>query len=143
MQRTKIEIKDKPLVPIKGRKIWMLTPKKLSLIILIIFLGLVLGYFYREICFLIQAPNLKIIQPPADVSTHQASFEVIGKTESTAFLLINDQEVYLDREGNFKKELNLSEGLNIIKIEARNRFNKNNIIIRRIIYEKTKTVPAN
>ena len=143
MRKMKIEIKDRPLLPIKGRKIWMLTPKKLSLILFVIFLLLVLGYFYREVCFLIKAPRLEIIQPPADISTSQPSFELIGKTEPTAFLKINDQEAYIDTAGNFKKELNLSEGLNTIKIEAKNRFNKSNIIIRRIIYEKTKTNTAN
>lgn len=118
---------------------FIITPKKISLIVFVVFLILVAIYFYREISFLIKAPKLEITQPPADITTTQATFELIGKTEPTAFLKIGDQEVYIDVEGNFKKEINLSAGLNTIKIESKNRFNKSNIIIRRILYEKTNT----
>jgi hypothetical protein len=137
MRKTKIEIKDRPLQPIKGSNVWMITPKRIALIALVIFLIFVGWYFYREICFLIKAPKLEITQPPADISTTQKTFEIIGKTDATAYLLINGQEIYLDREGNFKTEVNLIEGVNTIKIESKNRFNKINTIIRRIVYEKT------
>ncbi len=136
MQKTRIEIKDKPLIPIRKGKSLTITPKKLTLIVFILFLILVFGYFWREISFLVQAPKLEVTQPPTDISTTEKTIEIIGKTESTAFLSINNQETYLDKEGNFKSELNLSEGLNTIKIESKNRFNKVNTIIRRIIYNK-------
>ena len=137
MQKTKIEIKDKPLVPMKANKFLTITPKRITLIVFILFLIFVGIYFWREINFLVMPPNLEVTQPPADISTNQKTFEIIGKTESTAYLLVNGQETYLDREGNFKTEVNLSEGVNTIKIESKNRFNKINTIIRRIIYEKT------
>jgi len=133
----KIEIKDSPLQPIKGSKIWIITPKRIALIVFTIFLIFVAWYFYREICFLIKAPKLEVFQPPADISITQKTFEIIGKTDSTAYLLIDGQETYLDREGNFKVEINLIDGVNTIKIESKNRFNKINTVIRRIIYEKT------
>lgn len=136
MQKTKIEIKDRPLTPMKGKRILTITPKKVSLFIFVLFLIFVAIYFYREIGFLVKAPSLEITQPPTDISTTQNTIEIIGKTESTAYLSINDQEVYLDADGNFKTEINLSEGINIIKIESKNRFNKVNTIIRRIIYNK-------
>ncbi len=137
MQKTRIEIKDRPLMPIKGRRGLVITPKKITLIIFVVFLVLVIGYFWREINFLIMPPALEVTQPPADISTNQKTVEIIGKTESTAYLSINDQETYLDHDGNFKTEINLSEGVNTIKIESKNRFNKVNTIIRKIIYEKT------
>ena len=136
MQNTKIEIKDRPLMPIKEKKIWMITPKKVSLFIFVLFLILVAIYFYREIGFLVKAPGLEVTQPPADISIAQNTIEIIGKTEPTAYLSINGQEVYLDAVGNFKTEINLSEGVNIIKVESKNRFNKINTIIRRVIYNK-------
>jgi hypothetical protein len=136
MQKTKIEIKDRPLMPMKKSRALAVTPKKVSLIIFIVFLVLVLGYFYREVCFLIKPPKLEIIQPPTDISTTEKTIEIIGKTESTAFVSINDQKIYIDKEGNFKAELNLSEGLNTIKIESKNRFNKINTITRRVVYNK-------
>jgi len=137
MKKTRIEIKDKPLMSIKKTRTLMVTPKKIALIIFIIFLVLVLGYFYREICFLIKPPKLEIIQPPTDISTNQNIIEIIGKTELTASLTINGYNIYIDKDGNFKQEINLIEGLNTIEIQSKNRFNKVNTIIRRIIYEKS------
>lgn len=137
MKKIKIEIKDIPLQPIRGNRVWIITPKRIALIVFVVFLIFVGWYFYREICFLIKAPKLEVIQPPTDISTTQKTFEIIGKTDSTAYLLVNGQETYLDREGNFKAEVNLVDGVNTIKIESKNRFNKNNIVIRRIVYEKT------
>jgi len=136
MQKTKIEIKDRPLVPIKAKRVLTVTPKKLALVVFIVFLILVLGYFWREINFLIMPPKLEIIQPPADISTNQSIIEIIGRTETTAVLTIDNSEVYIDKDGNFKFEKNLVEGVNNIVVQSKNRFNKVNTIIRRVIYSK-------
>jgi len=136
MQKGKIDIKDKPLVPLKRLRALTITPKKIALIVFVIFLILVLGYFWREINFLIMPPKLEITQPPVDISTNQSTIEIIGKTEPTATLTINSYNVYIDKDGNFVYEINLDEGVNNIKIESKNRFNKINTIIRRIIYNK-------
>lgn len=136
MRKLKLEVKDKAIEPIRGSKVLVISPKKIVLIVFIIFLILVGLYFYREIRFLVKAPKLEISQPPADITVTEEIFEIIGKTESFAYLTVNDQEVYIDKEGNFQSQINLSQGVNIIKIEAKNRFNKANQIIRRIIYEK-------
>ncbi|MFH1129320.1 MAG: hypothetical protein V1686_01120 [Patescibacteria group bacterium] len=136
MQKTKIRIKDKPLMPMKRLRVLMVTPKKVALIIFIVFVVLVLGYFWREINFLIRPPKLEITQPPTDISTNQSTIEIIGKTESTAILTIDGYNAYINKDGSFKFEKNLSEGVNNVIIESKNRFNKINTIIRRIIYNK-------
>lgn len=136
MKRLKLEVKDKAIEPIKGSRTLVISPKKIVLIVFIIFLILVGLYFYREICFLVKAPKLELSQPPIDITVTEENFEIIGKTEPFAYLTINDQEVYIDKEGNFRSQINLSQGVNTIKIESKNRFNKANQIIRRIIYEK-------
>ena len=81
-------------------------------------------------------PKLEIIQPPADISTNQSIIEIIGRTETTAVLTIDNSEVYIDKDGNFKFEKNLVEGVNNIVVQSKNRFNKVNTIIRRVIYSK-------
>lgn len=132
----KVEPKDKPIQPLKGARAVVITPKRIVLIVFIIFLVLVGLYFYWQIGFLTRAPELEVSQPPTDITTIQATFEIIGKTIPNAYLTVNNQEVYIDKEGNFKTEIELSEGVNIVKVEVKNRFNKTNEIIRRIIYER-------
>ncbi|PJE57776.1 MAG: hypothetical protein COU82_00070 [Candidatus Portnoybacteria bacterium CG10_big_fil_rev_8_21_14_0_10_38_18] len=136
MQKIKLELKDKPIEPLVKRRRLAITPKRIILVIFILFLILVLGYFWKEICFLIKPPYLEVSQPPTDITTNQQSIEIIGKTSPFAYLTIKDLEVYIDKEGNFRKEIELSNGINNIKIEAKNRFGKTNIIIRRIIFNQ-------
>ena len=136
MQKIKLELKDKPLEPLMRKKSLMITPKKVILFLFILFLVLVVFYFWKEVCFLIKPPALEIFQPPADITVNQESFEIAGKTTPFAVLTLNEEKLYIDKEGNFKKELILAEGLNTYKIEAKNRFGKTNTIIRRIIFQK-------
>lgn len=136
MQKIKLELKDKPLEPLIKKKSLLVTPKRLILFIFILFLIGVGCYFWREICFLIKPPELEVSQPPADITVNQENFEIMGKINNSAYLTINGSEIYIDKEGNFKKEISLKNGLNIIKIEAKNRFGKTNTVIRRIIYNQ-------
>lgn len=135
MKKTKLELKDKAIEPLKRRKSLILSPKRIVLILFILFLALVGVYFWREIGFLVKPPMLEVSQPPADITVNQDFFEIIGKTNPTTYLTVNNEEVYIDKGGNFKTQINLSEGLNIIKIESKNRFNKTSEIIRRILYQ--------
>jgi len=136
MEKIKLELKDKPIEPLVKRKSLIITPKRIILVVFILFLIVVGWYFWKEICFLIKPPALEVSQPPTDITVNQENFEIIGKTSPVAYLTVNNQEVYIDKGGNFKKEISLVNGLNIIKIEARNRFGKTNTIIRRIIYSQ-------
>jgi hypothetical protein len=135
MQKTKLELKDKPIEPLKRRRPLVITPKRITLVFFILFLVLVGLYFYREIAFLIKTPVLEVIQPSADTTVTQETFEIFGKTDPSAYLTVNHKQVYIDKEGNFQTKIELSEGINIIKVEAKNRFGKTSEIIRRIIYE--------
>jgi hypothetical protein len=136
MEKVQLKVKDKPIEPLRKGKSLLITPKRIALFIFVLFLILVGIYFWREICFLIKAPKLEVSQPSIDITVNQENFQVIGKTDPSAYLIVNGKEVYIDKEGNFTIEIALSLGVNIVKAEAKNRFNKSNIIIRRIIYEK-------
>lgn len=136
MQKIKLELKDKPLEPLMKKKSLMITPKKIVFFLFVLFFVLVALYFWREICFLVRPPSLEVFQPPADIVVNQEKFEVVGKTTPFAHLTLNGEELYLDKDGGFRKEIALSGGLNTLKIEAKNRFGKTNTIIRKIIFQK-------
>jgi len=136
MEKIKLELKDKPLEPLIRKRPLAITPKRIILGLFIVFLISVVWYFWHEVCFLIKAPELKIVQPPTDITVNEDKFEIIGIASPFAYLTIRDQKIYIDKEGNFKAEIELVSGLNTIKIEAKNRFGKTNSIIRRIIFEQ-------
>jgi len=114
----------------------MITPKKIVLFVFVLFLILVCLYFWKEIGFLIKPPALEVSQPPTDIIVNQEKFELIGKTNPFAVVSIKGEAAYVDKDGNFKKEILLSIGQNSVKIEAKNRFGKVKSIVRIIIYNQ-------
>lgn len=129
-----MELKDKPLAPLMSQKSLLITPKKVILSLFALLLVLAIIYFWKEIGYLIEPPALQISQPREDITVNQEQFEIIGKTNPFAVVNIKGEQIYVDKDGNFKKEFTLSMGLNTFQIEAKNRFGKINTIIRRIIY---------
>ena len=136
MKKIKLELKDRAIRPIKKARMFVINPKKISSILFIIFLIAIVWYFSREITFLTAAPDLEINSPFTDLIVNEESFKIVGKTDPTAFLTINDREIFIEKDGNFNNLINLVAGVNLIKIKAENRFGKTNEIIRRIIYER-------
>ena len=51
-------------------------------------------------------------------------------------MTINGGAVYIDRDGKFQQEINLNEGLNTIRVEARNRFGKTTILTKQIMLKE-------
>jgi len=134
MEKIKLELKDKPLAPLMSQKSLLITPKKVILSLFALLLVLAIIYFWKEIGYLIEPPALQISQPREDITVNQEQFEILGKTNPFAVVNIKGEQIYVDKDGNFKKEFTLSMGLNTFQIEAKNRFGKINTIIRRIIY---------
>jgi len=48
--------------------------------------------------------------------------EIKGNAKNAIYLAINDREIYIDKEGNFKEYHALYDGYNFIKIDAKDKF---------------------
>ncbi len=100
--------------------------------ILILLIG---GYFFYQLDFLFGPPKITLFSPKADLITREDRVEFVGKTEPNVTLMLNSQQAYVDREGNFKEEVILNQGLNIIELKAKNRLDKIILITRKIVRE--------
>lgn len=114
----------------------LITPKRLGLVGGIIIIALIFGYFWHQISYLINPPSIKIIQPISDFTTQEKSIEISGQTDSDVYLTVNGKEVYVDNRGYFQSVISLEMGLNILKIEVKDRFGKTNTVVRRIMVIK-------
>ncbi|HRY52658.1 MAG TPA: helix-turn-helix domain-containing protein [Candidatus Portnoybacteria bacterium] len=113
---------------------FIITPKTLSWGLGTVVLFLVIGYFFYQLHFLLSPPSLKIFEPAeADFIAESSSVLFKGQAEPGVKLTINGQQSYIDKDGNFEQEISLFQGLNIIKVEAVNRFNKSSSELRRIM----------
>lgn len=126
-------IADSPKSSKKNRKGVVITPKRLTLVLVIIGIALIFGYFWHQLSYLINPPNIKITQPVSDLTTNQRFIEVSGQTESDVHLTINGKEIYVDSRGYFRSAIDLELGLNILKIEAKDRFGKTSTVIRKVM----------
>ena len=66
--------------------------------------------------------------------------ELAGLAEHASVLTVNGKEVSIDKESNFKSELVLSPGYNIISIEAEDKFKKKTEIVYRVFYKQESQV---
>lgn len=96
-----------------------------------IFLAL-LSYILFQYRYAIINPPLSLDSPKENSVVFSKSVTVTGKTDSNASLFVNNSSVSLDRDGNFKKELDLFPGKTTIKIKAVNRFGKQTGIERHV-----------
>lgn len=96
-------------------------------------LGLLLIFFYvlfqyRAALF---SPSLEIMQPAENATITTQTVMVTGKTEEDATLTINDNPVYVEKDGSFKKELSVFNGPTAIAVKTVNRFGR---ITMRVIH---------
>jgi len=110
-----------------------ITPRFFSLMLGLFVFLIVGGYLFYQLHFLISPPTLKIIEPAEDFITDQSALTIKGVTEPGAQLTINGQQTYIDKDGNFEQQVNLTQGVNSIKIEAANRFNKSRAVVRQVM----------
>jgi len=66
----------------KNDKGVVITPKRLTLVVGIIVIALIFGYFWHQLSYLLSPPSIKITQPASDLTTSQRFVEVSGQTES-------------------------------------------------------------
>ncbi len=108
------------------------TPKKLISMVVIGLILVFFAYLWFEYRFLVNPPSLSVNSPLDQVVVEGSTVEVTGKTDPEAKVTLNDQEVAVDSDGNFKQELRLSEGINKIVISAISKFKKSSKIERTV-----------
>ena len=77
--------------------------------------------------------------PVQDMEIFEQKFNVIGRTDYDSFVKINGQNITVDENGYFNKEINLSDGVNVLEIKAVNRLGKETNLIRRLVYTENKS----
>lgn len=102
-----------------------------SLVASIVIICLIyLGYRLDKI---ISPPKLIITSPIENLITTERSIKVEGTTENEAQITINGEQILSDTRGNFLKEINLKNGINIIAITAKKKYGRENTIIRQVL----------
>lgn len=121
--------------PLNQRKI-VLTPSKLIGVIAAIIILSFFAYLWVEYRQFVGAPNLEVSSPTEQQTVDVTSVIVEGKTDPEAKVLVNNQEVGVDKEGNFKEEIKLSSSTNTITITSSSKFGQTAKVERTVFVKK-------
>ncbi|MFA6588202.1 MAG: helix-turn-helix domain-containing protein [Patescibacteria group bacterium] len=113
------------------------TPKVISAFIIIL---VALIYFGIQIKKIILPPKLFLSYPTADVILNTPEIVLSGKTEPSVIVQVNDQQVKVDAEGNFKETIDLQPGVNTLVVSAQKKRSRQTTITRRVLVQLNDVV---
>lgn len=127
--------KKSPVVkPLSTPKV-IITPKKLALVGII--LGVLAAMFFIgwQIKILAAPPVLTLSSPGDNITTQDDHVYVEGKTDREADVFINDVLIISGGNGIFKERVSLQDGVNVLRIKAKNKMNRETKVERTILAE--------
>ena len=116
-------------------KSFVLTPKIIWKILAVSVALIILVYFSIQLSYLLGAPKLVVINPESDIITESKEIVISGSTQPDNKVTINNNDIFVDREGGFSETIPLQEGVNTIEVKSVNRFGKESSVIRRIMLQ--------
>lgn len=92
--------------------------------------------FIRFIPFFF-TPKIILTAPLAQNSVlHSDSLKIQGRAVFISLLTLNGEKLYIAKTGAFEKEVKLAEGMNLLMLQAKNRFGRKAEVVRRAVYIK-------
>lgn len=100
---------------------------------IILFVTVIIYVYFRTKDFLV-GPIVDISLPKNGMTFTSPLIEIGGTSKNIAFLNIDGRKIFTDKEGKWDEKLLLLAGLNIIEIQATDRFGKEIKQIMRVVY---------
>lgn len=107
------------------------TPKATFVLAIFLLLGSFAFFFTRQYLKFSSAPPLEVISPK-EGQIFQEKLEVSGKTDKDASVKVDGTLISVSENGEFKEEITLPRGENVVTVEAVNRQGKKTIVNRKV-----------
>ncbi len=101
-----------------------ITPKTIAFAALALFVIFILGYLIYQVHAINRAPQINISNLSDGQRITSSSIIIQGHTDPGATLTMNDQQIFVDSDGNFKQPVSISPGEKIVLFLAKNNFGK-------------------
>ena len=119
---SKMTDKEKGLSGYLSRLI--ITPKLLTLVVGLGAVVVTVVYLTASVAAIDKQPSLEIFEPTNGSIAKDASIHVSGRTDPGNMVTINDQNTFVDTNGNFNVTLGAVAGQKALEIKAKNKFDK-------------------
>lgn len=113
-----------------------LTKLYFKIFLISIFLFLILGYAFYQSKNLLTGPVIDVIEPQNGQAINHQLINVTGATKNIKKITMDDRQIDINESGVFSERLLLSEGYNIIKISAWDKFEKKTEKTIEVVYEE-------
>lgn len=127
-----LESFTKPLSEQKFR----VTPSRVLGIVVALIVFMFFSYLWVEYRQFVGAPDLNVISPKDQQTVEIPSVVVEGKTDPEIKVMVNNQEIGVDINGNFKEEIKLSSSSNVVVITATGKFGQVAKVERTVFVKK-------
>ncbi|MCL4367239.1 helix-turn-helix domain-containing protein [Patescibacteria group bacterium] len=121
--------------PADPKKIKITPGKVLGVVISLIILSF-FAYLWLQYRQFVGSPTLIVDNPVDQMTTDSSNIIVEGKTDPEIKVSVNNQDIPVDSNGQFKTQISLSSPVNKINVEATSKFGQK-IDVDRIVYLKT------
>lgn len=121
--------------PMGARK-FLLQPSHLIGLTIVLIVLCFFAYLWVEYRQFVGAPEIVLNSPTEGQTVEIPSVIVEGKTDPDAKVKINDQEVGVDGEGNFRQEVKLSNSSNEVSVKSTSKFGQTSEEKRTVFVKK-------
>lgn len=113
----------------------IITPKRLALVATGLLGVIFTAYIIWQITILTAPPRLSLTTPGDNIKVADDAVIVEGKTDAGSNVFVNDVPISVTPDGYFKESISLQDGVNLVKISAKNRLDKKTELLRTIVAE--------
>lgn len=122
--------------------VFTITPEKVVTGVVVILILSFLGYLFFQYRTFSGAPTLTISTPAFDLKTTEPTLSAFGRVDKDATFMINGQEISLSEEGEFRAQISLLDGVNILNFTAKNKLGKERKVSRTVILARETGMPG-
>ncbi len=97
---------------------------------------IIVAYLLWQTSALIRSPEVVITSPTDGVSVRTALLSVAGYvTDSDVTVIVNGKILVIDEQHQFKTEVDLTRGLNVVTVQAKRRYSRETTVYRRVVFD--------
>lgn len=90
----------------------------------VIIASVIVGYAIFQFQDLLSGPTITITSPQNGQTLESPLVEISGTARRVAFISLNGRQIFTNPQGEFREQLVLSTGYNIITVSAEDKFNR-------------------
>lgn len=115
--------------------------RQLIFLIVLIIALVIIGYAIFNSRLLIIGPSITIESPENGSSFTNPFIELRGVANNTSFITLDGKQIYVDEQNRFVEQLLLPPGTSIMRLNARDRFDRETEVTLWYTYTGTSSIP--